>query len=840
MTQTYRIGAQLTPGDPFWVLVREAIYQRASQLDVTLILLESDLTPLTSEERVGILEELLAQNLDALIVHGVDIALADLILGAGVPLIVATESDLHHPRATSPRSLYDVAAMGASYLVDQLGGHGRVLIAGGLCEGFEKGESRLDGCRSVFDRYPNIEAIHIPAPWKYQPAYDKLSEALREITAPFDSIFGISDPLAFAGRDAARAAGLATNSTIVVGINGDPLALAAIIGGTMAATVETPAAELGRQLIAFALQAAAGEPLPPNFSYKSRLVTLENAAEAAAEKLVTSASVPSRLVGFSREQEAQRLKQLETSLAISQRVGTILDRQQLSQDITEIIRTNYGYDRVLAYLWAEDEQVLTLDAPGEPVASRLRIPLIESGLLGETLQRNQPTFIADMQRCQRFPPDPKLPNCRCRVILPIRFGRQVLGLLDLQSNRIAQHSHLDLIGLQVLGDQLGVAMRNAELYGEALAAQEIAARASQLKDRLLANVSHELRMPLNIIHGYSSAVLATPNPYGIELSPELARDLRHLHQSGEHLSRLINDLLDLSRAETNDLEIVPEPIATNAFLTDVFAGMAGSLTPRTEVEWRLELPEALPEIHADPVRLRQVLLNLLSNAHNFTEAGHITLGALPTRTYLHLWVDDTGCGIPLKQQQNIFRAFFTAERMRRPTEGLGLGLRVTHELVKLHGGKITFSSLPGAGAAFHIYLPLPEPENRVERPMEAPPSVLPGETDLPSQVNDLTRQTVAYLRLNHADESLSRGQIAAHIAVSESYLTRIFRRDLGIAPWEYLMRFRIERAKELLRVTNLTITQIGHLVGYNDAAYFTRVFHQETGRTPLTFRRHTR
>jgi signal transduction histidine kinase/AraC-like DNA-binding protein/ABC-type sugar transport system substrate-binding protein len=840
MVRAFRIGAQLASGDPFWVMVREAIYQRASQLDVSLILLEYDLTPLAPDERVGIVEELLAQNLDALIVGGVDNTLANLILDAGVPLIMASEIDLHHPRATSPRSLYEVASIGANYLAEQLHGRGHVLVAGGLCEGFDTGESRLDGCRNVLERYPGISVIHIPAPWTYPPAYDRLCEALREITTPFDGIFGISDSLALAGRDAARAAGLITDNTVVVGINGDHLALAAIIEGTMAATVETPAAELGRQLIELAFKAAARETLPSHFDYKPRLVTRQNAAEIAVEKLVASASMPSRLVGLNRNQEAQRLKQLETSLAIGQRLGSILDRQQLSNDIAEIIRANYGYDEVQIFLWRESERAFVPEHGVEAGARAARIPLAESGLLGHTLLRNQPTFIPDMQRSHLFPPDPRLPACRSRVVLLIRFGQQVLGLLDLQSGHSTQHSHLDLVGLQVLGDLLGVAMRNADLYGDAIAAHAEAERASELKGRLLANVSHELRAPLNIIQGYSQSALASPNPYEVDLPPGLLRDLSYLYQSSEHLGRLINDLLDLSRAEINDLDIFPEPIEVNTFLEDIFQAMSGSLPSRAEVEWRLELPESLPEIRGDPQRLRQVLFNLLSNAHKFTEQGHITLGALTTATHLHLWVDDTGCGIPLKQQQHIFRAFMTAERPRRPPEGLGLGLRVTHELVRLHGGTITFISMPGAGATFHLYLPLPVPESHRERLVEAPLSILPGEANLPPHANDLTRQTVAYLEQNYADEFLSRAAIAVRIAVSESYLTRTFRRDLGITPWEYLTRYRIEQAKSLLRVTNLTVTEIAHRVGYNDSAYFSRVFHQETGRSPVTFRRQAR
>ena len=837
MPPTYRIGSQLAPGDPFWVLVRAAIYQRASQLDVLLIPLEVDLTPLTAEERVGIVEELLAQNLDALIISGLDRTLAYLILDAGVPLIIATENDIRHPRATSPRSLYEVAAIGANYLAARLAGRGRVLLIGGQGEGFDKGDSRLDGCRSAFARHPGISLLHLPTPWAYQPAYEALVEALRAQTAPFDGIFGISDPLALAGRDAAQAAGLTTAETVVVGINGDPMALAAIIEGTMAATVETSAAELGRQLMDLAHQAAAGEALPPYFSYKPRLVTRENVAEVAAATLVTSAAIPSQLVGFSREQEAQRMKQLETSLTISQRMGSILDRQQLIHDMAETIRVKYSYNRVQIYLWSESDQTLVLEAADGAARDPQRLALAESGLLGYTLARNQPTFIPDMQRSPRFPPDPRLPECRSRVILPIRFGQQVLGLLDLQSSHSTQHSHLDLAGLQVLGDQLGLAMRNAQLYGDAIAAQGEAARASELKNRLLANVSHELRTPLAIIQGYSQLALASPSAYGVELPPALLRDLRHLHQSGEHLGRIINDLLDLSRAEINDLDIFPEEIAVNAFLADLFQSFFGSLAPREEVQWRLELPEHLPAIQADPLRLRQILFNLLSNAHKFTDRGHITLGALPSATYLHLWVDDTGCGIPLKQQQSIFRAFVTAERPRRPAEGLGLGLRVTHELVKLHDGAITFSSLPGAGSTFHVYLPLPVLVRDGTRHQDAPPSALPTESDLPPDVNELTRQTVTYLRRNYAQESLSRGQIAVQMAVSESYLTRIFRRDLGIAPWEYLTRTRIEQAKELLRLTRLTITEIASQVGYNDSGYFSRVFHQQTGRSPLSFRR---
>lgn len=841
MTRTYRIGLLMVAGDPFWVLVREAIIGRAGQTNATLVPLESDLSQLLPEEQIGLLEEMLAQDLDAIIMGGADESLAHLIVDTGVPLVTAVELDLDHPLVTSPHGISDASFIGMSYLVEQLGGQGHILVVGGLGEGFDTGASRLKAGWEALGQHPGIQVTHVPTPWPYEVAYKLLDEKLKGTKMAFDGVFGISDPLALAGRDAAAAAGLLRQDAVVVGINGDPLALAAMLAGTMSATVRMPPVNLGHQLVDLALQAAQGQPLPHHFSHTPQLVTRENLTEVAAEKLANSAAIPSRLVGFSRARESQRLKQLETSLAITQQVGSILDRRQLQHHLAEIIRANYGYDKVTIYLWDESTEDFVLQPPQGPGRNETHIALNKSGLLGYTLARNKPTFVPDMSHSQRFPPDPHdsiaAPGCRSRVILPIHFGQQILGLLDLQSGHSREHSHLDLVGLQVLGDQLGVAMRNAELYGDAVAAQEEAWQASQLKTRLLANVSHELRNPLNVIQGYSQSALATPNPYGVDLPPLLLRDLRYLYQSSEHLSRLVNDLLDLARAEINDLEIFPERIVPNRLVEDVFQAMVGSVSPRAELQWRLELPEQLPEIEADPLRLRQVLLNLLSNACKFTERGHIRLGGLVAGSYLHLWVDDTGAGIPLEQQRSIFRAFSTAEQRRRPAEGIGLGLRVTHELVKLHGGMITFTSIPGAGATFHVYLPLPAPGR--ERDEAATPSqnMLAGEEDLPAYVNELTRHTVAYLRQWFAEQSLSRSQIAAYVAVSESYLTRVFRRDLGITPWEYLTRLRMERAKNLLRGTALTITEIANRVGYNDGAYFSRVFHQETGRSPLAFRR---
>lgn len=269
---------------------------------------------------------------------------------------------------------------------------------------------------------------------------------------------------------------------------------------------------------------------------------------------------------------------------------------------------------------------------------------------------------------------------------------------------------------ELLRANLSSAIQGAQLFDEIQQARLTAEKADRIKTRLLANVSHELRTPLNIIIDYTQNILAQPqSPFGAEL--------QKIQDHAEHQLRVINDLLDLSRAEIDELDLALELLDPRPLLEEAFRAIAGNQAdPR--VEWRLNLPARLPLIRADAVRLRQILLNLLSNARKFTELGRVELGAQVAPPYVHLWVSDTGWGIPPEQQERIFEPFVTMENDRRISGGIGLGLSITRHLVALHGGRMTLDSQTGKGSTFHLHLPLPALERDQAGSQDAQPVLL--------------------------------------------------------------------------------------------------------------------
>jgi AraC-like DNA-binding protein/anti-sigma regulatory factor (Ser/Thr protein kinase) len=252
------------------------------------------------------------------------------------------------------------------------------------------------------------------------------------------------------------------------------------------------------------------------------------------------------------------------------------------------------------------------------------------------------------------------------------------------------------------------------------------------------------------------------------------------------------------------------------------------------------VPTYLPQIVVDSVRLRNTLMNLLDNAAKFTRHGQIVLGADYTDTQLHVWVQDTGPGMPLEIVNQIRRSMFlgaAAIGTRTPDSPLpGLGLSISQHLVAQHGGNFQIESVQGRGTTCHIYLPVPvlapaatdrEPEHLVAN---GAPGAWPGVSS-----DQIVKKTYAYIAEHYANP-FTREEIARTLGVSPSYVTRVFRRQTGLALWDYVNSFRVARACDLLEHSDMTVTEIAFAVGYNDPAYFSRVFRKETGKAPTRYR----
>jgi signal transduction histidine kinase len=418
-------------------------------------------------------------------------------------------------------------------------------------------------------------------------------------------------------------------------------------------------------------------------------------------------------------------------------IGEAIQRAQSARQLQEERQSQALRDIGQALITAYD-----IDALGEILAERL--PELGIGTCYMALYENPSESIEwsklmlayiDGQRTglsragYRFPssqlvPPSLLPARRYSLLVePLYFQTEPIGFV------VFEVGPRDGAVYEVLRGHISSALKGALLFRDAHEARRAAERADQIKTRLLANVSHELRTPLNIIIGHTQRILASP-------PPNLVKDLEHIQHSAEHQLRIINDLLDLSRAEINALDLYPVPLDPRTLIEEAFSALSENVSKSGEVTWRLDMPDALPVVLADPVRLRQVLLNLLSNAAKFTKQGQITLGADLAPPHLHIWVADTGAGIPSEMQERIYEPFFTHERTDQQVHGIGLGLSITRHLVALHHGYLQLDSEPGQGSTFHIYLPVPSMTDHVPATQAAESTLwlISGAQAVPSEI----------------------------------------------------------------------------------------------------------
>lgn len=232
-------------------------------------------------------------------------------------------------------------------------------------------------------------------------------------------------------------------------------------------------------------------------------------------------------------------------------------------------------------------------------------------------------------------------------------------------------------------------------------ARQRAERDERLETEFLSTVSHELRTPLNAILGFSQVLLDEMDG---PLTEDQREDVETIHQSGTHLSELVDDVLDLARIESGLFTLQRTRVEVGPILRDVGRLLEAQRRDRP-VAIELEVDPATPAADADPKRLRQIAMNLATNALKFTDQGSVVITAGPTGDGVGITVRDTGAGIPKDQIDAIFEEFTQVRSVKRKGQGTGLGLAICKRLVDLHGGRIDVDSVVGQGSTFAVVLP---------------------------------------------------------------------------------------------------------------------------------------
>jgi adenylate cyclase len=254
-------------------------------------------------------------------------------------------------------------------------------------------------------------------------------------------------------------------------------------------------------------------------------------------------------------------------------------------------------------------------------------------------------------------------------------------------------------------DQAVIAIENVRLFEEIQDKNRQLELASQHKSQFVANMSHELRTPLNAIIGLTEMMVTNAARFGTEKAQQ---PLQRVNRAGTHLLGLINQILDLSKIEAGKLELTLQTVQLAPLIDEVIE-TARQLAEQNKNRLIVDTQEDLGALTVDPMRLRQILLNLLSNACKFTKAGEVKLKArrlVDGRDWIEVAVSDSGIGMTSEQQAKLFEEFTQADASTAQRfGGTGLGLAITRKLARLMGGDVTVTSEPGKGSVFTVRLP---------------------------------------------------------------------------------------------------------------------------------------
>jgi GAF domain-containing protein len=295
---------------------------------------------------------------------------------------------------------------------------------------------------------------------------------------------------------------------------------------------------------------------------------------------------------------------------------------------------------------------------------------------------------------------------RTTLAVPMLKGDDLIGTITIYRLELKPFTEKQIALVETFADQAVIAIENVRLFNEIQEKSRQLQLASENKSQFVSSMSHELRTPLNAIIGLTDMLVTNAARFGTEKAKE---PLQRVNRAGAHLLGLINQVLDLSKIEAGKLEFNPQTVQL-APLIDEVVGTARPLAEQNKNRLTVEGQDDLGVLSVDPMRLRQILLNLLSNACKFTKDGEVALCGCRVSNggqWIELSVSDTGIGMTPEQQAKLFAEFSQADATTAQRfGGTGLGLAITRKLARMMGGDVTVKSEPGKGSTFALRLPV--------------------------------------------------------------------------------------------------------------------------------------
>ena len=328
-------------------------------------------------------------------------------------------------------------------------------------------------------------------------------------------------------------------------------------------------------------------------------------------------------------------------------------------------------------------------------------------VVGRALQEGRTVQVPDVLADPEYTWSEAQERTGLRSVLAVPLLREghPIGVLVLARSVTRPFTDKQVEVVTTFADQAVIAIENVRLFDEIQDKSRQLGEASQHKSQFVASMSHELRTPLNAIIGLTEMMVKNAARLGTEKAQE---PLQRVNRAGTHLLGLINQVLDLSKIEAGKLEFNLQTVQLAPLIKEVI-GTAGQLAEQNKNRLVVDAQESLGALTVDPMRLRQILLNLLSNACKFTKAGEVRLAARKVTNgsnFVEFAVSDTGIGMTAEQQAKLFEEFSQADATTaQHFGGTGLGLAITRKLARMMGGDVTVASEPGKGSVFTVRLP---------------------------------------------------------------------------------------------------------------------------------------